>query len=157
MILNKKFLKYWHQYWHLGLLIIITSIIALAYVSWHLNAYKSVSIQAGTCSFIVDLADTPDKQYQGLSDRQELEFNQGMLFVFNEVKDKTFVMRNMNFPIDIIFIRNHKIINLYHDLVPEGGQPRSTYHSGAPVDAVLEIPAGQSRRCNIGVGTEVIW
>ena len=157
MALNKKFLKYWHQYWHLSLLLLITFTITTLYLSFNLSFYKSVSVRAGLCDFSTDLANTPSKQYKGLSDRKALRSDEGMLFIFNEIKDKSFVMRNMNFPLDIIFIRNHKIINLYHDLRPEGSQPQNTYHSGEPVDAVLEISAGQSRSCHLGVGTEVIW
>jgi uncharacterized membrane protein (UPF0127 family) len=157
MVLNRKLLKYWHQYWHLSLLLLITFVIAALYLSFNLSFSRSVSVQAGSCNFITDLADTTNKQYQGLSDRKQLAAYEGMLFIFNEVKDKTFVMRNMNFPLDIIFIRDHKIINLYHNLKPEGSEPEFTYHSGAPVDAVLEITAGQSRHCHLGVGTEVSW
>jgi len=157
MALNKKLLKYWHQYWHLSLLLLIIFSITALYLSFHLSLYKTVPVQAGVCNFTTDLANTANKQYQGLSNRKQLNANQGMLFVFKNTEDKTFVMHNMNFPLDIIFISDHKIVNLYHNLKPEGANPKNTYHSGAPVDAVLEIKAGQSINCQLGVGTKVFW
>ncbi|MBN2884771.1 DUF192 domain-containing protein [Patescibacteria group bacterium] len=155
MAYYKKYLKYWRQYWHLVLLLLIISFISVFYLS--LNHYQSLNVKAGICIFQADIADTHSKQYQGLSDRKQMADNEGTLFLFLETSDKTFVMRRMNFPLDIIFIRNHKIINLYHDLLPEGDYPQSTYHSGSPADAVLEISAGASRDCQLGVGTEIYW
>jgi len=155
MAIHKKYLKYWHQYWHLALLLVIVSSISLLYLSF--NNYRSLTVKAGLCNFQADIADTGSKQYQGLSGRKQMGDDEAMLFLFPEASDRTFVMRRMNFPLDIIFIRNHKIINLYHNLLPEGDYPKSTYHSGLPADAVLEVPAGASRDCRLGVGVEIYW
>ncbi|MCF7860324.1 DUF192 domain-containing protein [Patescibacteria group bacterium] len=155
MARHKKYLKYWHQYWHLTLLLLVVSLVSLLYLN--VNHYRSLNVKAGVCNFQADVADTSSKQYQGLSGRKWLAKNEAMLFLFPQASDRTFVMRRMNFPLDIVFIRDHKIINLYHDLLPEGDYPRSTYHSGLPADAVLEIPAGASRDCRLGVGVEIYW
>jgi PBP1b-binding outer membrane lipoprotein LpoB len=45
----------------------------------------------------VEIADTPELQYQGLSFKKSLCADCGMLFIFKERSEKTFVMRNMNF------------------------------------------------------------
>ena len=49
------------------------------------------------------IADTEELQYIGLSATTELPPDRGMLFVFDEVDDHTFVMREMDFGIDIIY------------------------------------------------------
>lgn len=134
-------------------------ILALIFsVTWFLNQETEKEIvKAGNCEFEVELALTGPEQYQGLSNHEDLKDNEGMLFIFEEVEDRTFVMRNMNFPLDIIFIRDFKVVNLYHNLVPEGAQATRSYHSGSPVDAVLEIKGGLSRVCKIAINSEVNW
>jgi uncharacterized membrane protein (UPF0127 family) len=136
----------------LFLLVLILSI------AWFFNKVPEKEVlKIGNCEFEVELALSPSQQYQGLSNRDDLKNNEGMLFIFEEVKDRTFVMREMNFPLDIIFIRDFRVINLYHNLAPEGSKPTRSYHSGSPVDAVLEIKGGLSQVCKIAINSEVNW
>lgn len=114
-------------------------------------------LKAGECTFNAEVVSLPIDQYEGLSNRDKLALDKGMLFLFPTADDRSFVMRNMSFPLDIIFIRNHRVINLYHNLLPEGAVTANTYHSGGAADAVLEINAGRSNACHLGVGSEIVW
>ncbi|WP_222915929.1 DUF192 domain-containing protein [Natrinema sp. SYSU A 869] len=49
------------------------------------------------------IADTDDLRYLGLSDTDELPSDRGMLFVYESVEERTFVMREMDFGIDIVY------------------------------------------------------
>jgi hypothetical protein len=104
----------------------------------------------------VELAKTSSEQYQGLSDRESLCQNCGMLFAWPEKGIRDFVMRNMNFPLDIIFIANQKIVKIESNLFPEGDTPQTNYSSEVPVDHVLEVNGGLTDRYGIGVGDEVL-
>jgi uncharacterized membrane protein (UPF0127 family) len=127
-------------------------------IAWFFNRMpEKETVRVGDCEFVVELALSPAQHYRGLSNRDDLKNNEGMLFIFEEEQDKSFVMREMNFPLDIIFIRDFKVVNLYHNLAPEGSQPAHSYHSGSPVDAVLEIKGGLSRTCKIAINSEVNW
>ncbi len=116
--------------------------------------------QDGTSKkFKVEIADTPDLRYQGLSNREGLCEDCGMLFKFDNKKVRTFVMRNMNFPIDIIWIdddrRNggaSKIIGISKNLPPEGADYKNFYKSDGPANYVLEINAGLSDKYNFKAG-----
>src|SRR4051812_1798797 len=55
---------------------------------------------------VVDLATTPTTREQGLSGRAALPENHGMLFVFDTPGVYPFWMKDMNFPIDMIWISN---------------------------------------------------
>jgi len=114
-------------------------------------------VKAGKCIFNSEVVSRPSEQYKGLSNRDNLAIDQGMLFLFPTATDKSFVMRNMHFPLDIIFIRHHRVVNLYHHVLPEGAVTANTYHSGGEADAVLEINAGRSNACHLGVGSEIVW
>lgn len=99
----------------------------------------------------VILADTPVFQERGLSGRTELKENEGMLFVFTSPARLGFWMKDMLFPIDIIwFDAEQKIVDVW-----ENAQPRSYPEIRTPkkdAQYVLEVPAHFVQRHNIEFG-----
>ena len=99
----------------------------------------------------VDLALTRGEQEQGLSGREGLRNDGGMLFIFSKSSVNYFWMKDMNFPIDIIWIdQNLKIIYIKKD-----AQPSSYPNSFGPgVDNlyVLEVSDGFSEKNNLKEG-----
>jgi len=103
----------------------------------------------------VQMADTDYLRYQGLSGQKNICELCGMLFTFPQEQVETMVMRNMNFPLDIIYIDNNKIIKIDANLLPEGANPIYTYSSELPVNYILEVNSGVTDKYNINVGDEV--
>ncbi|MDP3043582.1 MAG: DUF192 domain-containing protein [bacterium] len=103
----------------------------------------------------VEIADTVEKHYQGLSNRENLCDNCGMLFVFPDKEERVFVMRDMNFPLDIIWISDDKIVKIDKNLLPEGSNPKMLYSSGQPVNYVLEINSGYAGKHGFKTGDMV--
>lgn len=66
------------------------------------------------------IADTQDLRYTGLSDTDSLPEHYGMLFVFDDTGERTFVMREMDFGIDIVYADEDGIITSIHH-APEPG------------------------------------
>ncbi|MGN6351023.1 MAG: DUF192 domain-containing protein, partial [Candidatus Nitrosocosmicus sp.] len=67
----------------------------------------------------VDLAITPDQQAKGLSIKNSLNDSEGMLFPFDKPGDYSFWMKDMKFPIDILWIdANNKIVHIEKNLQP---------------------------------------
>jgi len=66
------------------------------------------------------VADTPEKRFTGLSDTVFLPEDRGMLFVYDEVGDRTYVMRRMSFGIDIVYADDAGVITTIHH-APEPG------------------------------------
>ena len=60
------------------------------------------------------IADTPELRYLGLSDTADLPADRGMLFVYDAVDDRTFVMREMDFGIDIVYADSGGVITEIH-------------------------------------------
>lgn len=104
----------------------------------------------------VELADTMPKQTQGLSGRNYMAGNEGMLFVFNDKQIRNFWMKNMNFPIDIIWVEDDNIVKIDKNLPIAGEQPTVSYNSGQPVNYVLEVNAGYSDKNKIKAGDTII-
>lgn len=60
------------------------------------------------------IADTRELRYLGLSDTESLPEDRAMLFVFDDVADRTFVMREMDFGIDIVYADDEGVITEIH-------------------------------------------
>lgn len=91
------------------------------------------------------VADTPMRQHRGLGDRNTLYPYHGMLFVFSAPSQYGFVMRDMRFPIDIVWFDKGKIVDIASRVVPEPNVAESdltVYYPRAKADLVLELPAG---------------
>ena len=105
----------------------------------------------------VEMADTPREQYRGLSNRPSLCADCGLLFNFPDQKVRGFVMRDMMFPLDIIFISSGKIIKIAKNLLPEGHETKNIYSSEAKADKVLEVNAGFCEKNGIKIGDQVFY
>jgi len=96
----------------------------------------------------VDLALTPETQSLGLSGRNILKEDEGMLFIFEKSALYYFWMKDMNFPIDMIWIDE----NLQVIYVKKNAQPESfpeTFGSTKKSRYVLEVVAGFSEKNNL--------
>ena len=117
------------------------------------NNIKSVIIN--NTEINVEIANTPEIRYKGLSNREELCVNCGMLFIFPEKNKQTFVMRNMNFALDIIWVDDDKIVKINKNALPEGSDPVMRYLSDLPANYVLEVNSGFCEENGIGVGNKI--
>jgi uncharacterized membrane protein (UPF0127 family) len=106
-----------------------------------------------------EVADSAVERANGLQDREELAIDKGMLFVFKEPKEASFIMRNVEFPLDIIFIaKNGTVVNVEEAEVEESDTPYDDlvrYRSDGDVKWVVEINKGLSQQYGIGPGTRV--
>ena len=107
----------------------------------------------------VDLAITPDEQSKGLSIKNKLNDSDGMLFPFDTPGDYSFWMKDMKFPIDIIWIdSNYKIVHIEKNL-----QPCiffllcPSYSPHANSNYVLEVNSNFTTKNNITVGDRVYF
>ncbi|PIR86719.1 MAG: hypothetical protein COU11_04385 [Candidatus Harrisonbacteria bacterium CG10_big_fil_rev_8_21_14_0_10_49_15] len=141
----------------LGLVVVfaIIAIITKSAIKKPITNPEQARVQIGEYTYMVDIADTGSEHAQGLSGRESLPTNGGMLFVFPTQRLQSFWMRGMNFPLDIIWINDEKVIGFAQDVpVPEGGQ-LPLYRSPEPADMVLELAAGTVAADGIKVGDSV--
>lgn len=99
------------------------------------------------------LALTGDQQYLGLSDAEEMPEEGGMLFVFDSPGDLTFVMREMDFGLDIIFADADRTITTIHN-APEPGPDEDGNEQEYPGygQYVLEVNYGWTDRNGVSEG-----
>jgi len=112
-------------------------------------------ITVGDSSFKVELATTLETRTRGLSNRAALPQNNGMLFAFNKPGTYGFWMKDMKFPLDIIWIADRKVAGFEKNVQPAGNNPKNTYFPPTPVTEVLEINAGLVDSLGIKAGDVV--
>lgn len=111
-------------------------------------------------TFVIDVVKTPKDREVGLSSKKTIAANYGMYFVFDKPDYHAFWMKHMQFPIDILFLRDGKIVTIFQN-VPF---PTSTdtdnlpfYQPEEPANSVLEITAGLSQKYGFAKGDTVTF
>jgi uncharacterized membrane protein (UPF0127 family) len=119
--------------------------------------FSPTKISLGGEVINLELAKTPAEREQGLSGRPFLSTNQGMLFIFPESGRPGFWMKDMNFPLDIVWLQSRRIVDLTVEIQPPVGQnePLKIYRPQVDVNRVLEIPSGTIERLGLKIGDEV--
>jgi len=101
----------------------------------------------------VEIADTHGKRRLGLGNRSFLKKNWGMLFIFDKRKTHRFWMKNMKFPLDIIWLDNHRIVYILKNVKPaKFGELPEILEPLVPANFVLEIAAGRSTELSLKQG-----
>lgn len=120
-------------------------------------------VRIGSAVFNVELATSSLAQARGLSYRESLAENAGMLFIFPTPGVKTFWMKDMNFSIDMIWIGpgsggGDQVLGFAENAAPQPGAPLwqlTIYPSPDGTDKVLEVNAGTVAKDNIHIGDAV--
>ncbi len=111
-------------------------------------------LSIGAARISVAFAQTPADQERGLSGTASLAADEGMLFIFGAPQSPAFWMKDMQYPIDIIWIgEDKKVIGYTERAVPESYP--ETYTAAAPVRYVLEVNAGFAKKHGVKPGTAV--
>jgi len=108
-------------------------------------------------TFSVETATTSAQQQLGLSGRKSLPQDQGMLFIFPTAQRYPFWMKAMEFPLDMLYMNNNKIVTIFQN-VPVPQQDKTNlpvYVPNAPANQVLEINAGLAQKYNFKEGDSV--
>lgn len=100
------------------------------------------------------VADTAEEHMRGLSGHDPLPLNQGMLFIFQDEGVRKIWMKEMKFPIDVMWIDAGGVIQYMESNVQPETYPE-VFGPDYPVSFVLEMPAGFVEVYNIEVGDEV--
>jgi len=135
--------------------------IILLLVVWILMRPDS-TITSGTAQIVfpkgsvvlVNLADTNEARTQGLSGHVPLEDEEGLLFLYSTQKRPSYWMKDMLFPIDIIWIRNETVIGFEQDAQPEN-PPITLYVPKEPINRVLEVRSGFVADHQVLIGDEL--
>jgi len=103
----------------------------------------------------VEIAQTIFEKSRGLSGRDGIGDDEGMLFIFDKPDIHSFWMKGMKFSIDILWIKDNKVIGFEENVDPQIDVPPrdlKIYSPPEPIDKVLELKAGSVKRLRITSG-----
>ncbi len=104
----------------------------------------------------VELAQTKQELELGLSNRDSLEEGTGMYFELGSRQIANFWMKDMRFPIDIIWIDENKIVGIEKNAPATKDSIKiATFSSPSEITNVLEVNAGFSDKNSIKAGDRV--
>ena len=112
-------------------------------------------ITIGSQKVAIEHADTPEKMSKGLGYRDSLAWGSGMYFSYPQAGLYRFWMKGMRFSIDIVWIRDDRIVDISADVPFELGGNGPTVQPREAANAVLEVPAGYAAAVGWRIGDRV--
>ena len=104
----------------------------------------------------VEIADTDKKREKGLMFRKSLDYNEGMLFIFEEEDFHTFWMKNTYIYLDLIWLDGSKKIVYYvENADPCKGEPCEHYTPLQKAKYVLELNGGFIKKEKLKLGEKI--
>ncbi len=121
---------------------------------------RGPAVVIGSTVFDAELAIAPAERVKGLSGRDSLPPQTGMLFIFETGEATAFWMRGMRFPLDFVWISKDCAVAdiTHHAPAPENDSTDlPTYESAAQAAYNFEINAGEAEKYGIEVGDPVLF
>ena len=117
---------------------------------------KRVELTLANTQLSAVVADTPALRTQGLSGRVKLKENEGMLFLFEEPAQYPFWMKDMLFPIDMIwFDADRKVVDITKDATPSSYP--ELFSPKVKAQYVLEVLSGWAGRHKLKEGDQLLF
>ena len=102
-----------------------------------------------------EVASTPETRALGLGGRESLAEGSGMLFVFDNEAKHSFWMKDVKFPIDIIWLdKNKKVIHFVKGAKADMGGNLEIYTPPAKARYVLEVRDGSIEEFGLQLGNK---
>jgi len=106
-----------------------------------------------TC-FNVEIVDTEAERALGLMNRERMNYDEGMLFIFEESGNYPFWMKNTLIPLDMIWINEKKeVVYIKRNALPCKEDPCEIIDPNSNALYVLEVNSGISAQNNIAIGS----
>ncbi|MDD5668626.1 MAG: DUF192 domain-containing protein [Candidatus Omnitrophica bacterium] len=102
------------------------------------------------------IASSEQERAEGLMFKESLSENEGMFFVFERADVYSFWMKNMKFPLDLIWINtDKKIVDITRNAPPCENDPCPVFSPDQKIKYVLEVQAGFADKFKLRVGDSV--
>ncbi len=117
---------------------------------------ETITLSTDNKNISAEVASDGDDKVLGLSGRDCLNPDSGMLFAYELTGDYCFWMKDMNFPIDMIWLDDEKkVVTIESDVRPDS-YPQ-TFCPTKPAQYILEVDTGYAEDVGWQIGTEFSW
>lgn len=113
----------------------------------------TAELTAGGHKISLQIANTDAAREKGLGGRQTLPADKGMIFVFSQAGKQCFWMKDMRFPLDMVFVSHAKqVVRIQPDVSPKT-YPKS--FCAERTQYVIELNAGNAKALGIHTGQKL--
>jgi len=97
------------------------------------------------------------QHYKGLGGRESFEEKDGLIMIFPQADKYAIVMRDMEFPIDVVWFSQGKVVDMAQNLPPEDKVEKdlTKYYPRQKASLILELPAGWISSHGLKIGDEI--
>lgn len=124
-----------------------------------LDAASNPNLRLVKAKLNIEIADTKEKRAKGLSGRDSLASDSGMLFIHEASDRHKYWMKGMRIPLDFIWINEDRVVDILKNIKPpQEGQADETIPLVAPIvpiNRVLEVNAGFTDSNNVRIGDKI--
>ena len=114
----------------------------------------NIPVSIGTKTFRADLAVTDHDRQKGLGGTDELSHSEALLMVFEHEDKWSIWMKDVDYPIDIVWINDNKqVVDSVKSAQPDSYP--SKYVPRRDARYVLELPEGSIKQYGINVGSSI--
>lgn len=115
----------------------------------HKAAAPGIPVHIGGVDYHLEVAATTVQQELGLGGRVAMDRDRGMLFMSSSMDQRCFWMKDMHFPLDIIWVSGGKKVTHIEQNVSPSTYPRTYCY---PAQYVIELHAGEITKHQIHEG-----
>lgn len=139
--------KFWSIFWPIVFGLSIAAIVA----AFAFNTPPTAQLDTAVRTYKLDIASTDAEREVGLGGRSDMPVNRGMIFVFDKPAVQCFWMKDMQFPLDIIWLDGLKrVVHIEADVSPQTYPEKFCPPEKARY--VIELNAGQAAKSHITLG-----
>lgn len=142
----------------LTLLVLVAVVLSIIQYERKQIHYGKGSVTIDNHTIKVQIADNEKAREKGLSGRDSLNADSGMLFEFLASGRYAFWMKDTRIPLDFIWIKAGKIVQITANVATELGLPDASLHSYLPaeeIDSMIEVNAGYASKNHLKVGQPI--
>lgn len=115
----------------------------------------TAQVEIGGETIQLEVAETTKQQAIGLMYRENLPADRGMLFPLDPPRVPRFWMKNVEIPLDMIFVKNGTVRAIAHQVTPCQSDPCPTYSPEMVIDQVIELRGGRAKALGLDIGDAI--
>jgi len=139
----------------------VAGLAALAVVGFVIRSQDTMetkTIRVKDVALVVEVAQSRVHKQQGLSNRESLAQDRGMLFVYSEKKMRSFWMKDMRFPLDVLWIADGVVVGLQENIPFQSDDGEVVrFKSNEPANMALEVNSGWIEKHGVSIGDQIVF
>jgi uncharacterized membrane protein (UPF0127 family) len=113
------------------------------------SGLPTTDMRIGSATYKLEIANTDATRERGLMERDSMPANRGMIFVFDELRELSFWMKNTRIPLEILYLDADGRVVSIHEMKP---YDRRSIPSDRPAKYAIELNVGQVKTAGVKVG-----